>query len=245
MDQHEPFGILASAHDGRATIGALDQAPNAKKAKPQKVKAIPGRKRETIDETPPALLTSKQRLFVDEYLVDLNATRAAIRAGYSPRTARQTASENLSKPYIAAEIDRALAERGGITRTRLIEKLAKIAFSDIGEVVTWGPEPAGIRAPKNGVAIERMENRVTLLDSDEIEDDVRGAVAEVTQCPNGALHVKMHDKVAALDKLARVLGMYRMVDVSHTRPAKVQFEYYPRPRSSPKRRRGERVRLSR
>jgi phage terminase small subunit len=108
-----------------------------------------------------------------------------------------------------------LAERGGITQTRLIEELAKIAFSDIGRVVTWGPGPAGIPAPKNGVAIERMENRVTLLDSDEIEDDVRGAVAEVSQSANGALHVKMHDKIAAIDKLARALGMYRdKIDVT-------------------------------
>ena len=43
-------------------------------------------------------LTDKQRRFVEEYLVDLNATQAAIRAGYSKRTARQTGAENLSKP---------------------------------------------------------------------------------------------------------------------------------------------------
>ena len=128
------------------------------------------------------------------------------------------------------EIERALAERGGITRTRLVEELAKIAFSDISKVVAWGPEAAVIRAPEDGVAIKRMENRITLLDSDEIEDDVRGAVAEVLQSANGALHVKMHDKVAALDKLARVLGMYRIkVDVLHTRPARVVFAYYGAP----------------
>jgi phage terminase small subunit len=194
-------------------VWALDKAPNPKKAKPQKIKPIPGRTREAIDETLPAqvvdLLTAKQRLFVREYLVDLNATQAAIRAGYSAHTARQIGSENLLKPYIAAEIERALAERGGITRTRLVEELAKIAFSDIGKVVTWGPEAAVIRARENGVAITRMESRITLLDSDEIEDDVRGAVAEVSQSANGALHVKMHDKIAAIDKLARVLGMYR------------------------------------
>ena len=45
-------------------------------------------------------LTEKQKRFCDEYLIDLNATQAAIRAGYSEKTARQTATENLSKPYI-------------------------------------------------------------------------------------------------------------------------------------------------
>jgi len=48
--------------------------------------------------------TPRQERFVKEYLVDLNATQAAIRAGYSEKTARQTASENLSKPYIAEAI---------------------------------------------------------------------------------------------------------------------------------------------
>jgi phage terminase small subunit len=213
---------------------ALDKAPYPKKAKPQKIKPIPGRTLEAIKETRPSqavdILTAKQRVFVREYLLDFNATQAAIRAGYSAQTARQTGSENLSKPYIAAEIERALAERGGITRTRVVEELAKIAFSDIGKVVTWGPEAAVIRTPENGAAIKRTESRITLLDSDEIEDDARGAVAEVSQGANGALHVKMHDKVAALDKLARVLGMYRIkVDVSHTRPARVVFAYYGAP----------------
>ena len=53
-------------------------------------------------------LTSKQERFVSEYLIDLNATQAAIRAGYSERTARQAGSENLSKPDIAEAVAVAL-----------------------------------------------------------------------------------------------------------------------------------------
>lgn len=56
-------------------------------------------------------LTEKQKRFCDEYLVDLNATQAAIRAGYSKKTARQTATENLSKPYIREYIDKRLKEK--------------------------------------------------------------------------------------------------------------------------------------
>lgn len=56
-------------------------------------------------------LTAKQQRFCDEYLIDLNATQAAIRAGYSKKTARQTATENLSKPYIKDYIDKRLAEK--------------------------------------------------------------------------------------------------------------------------------------
>ena len=56
-------------------------------------------------------LTSKQQRFCDEYLIDLNATQAAIRAGYSKKTARQIATETLSKPYIKEYIDARMAEK--------------------------------------------------------------------------------------------------------------------------------------
>jgi phage terminase small subunit len=58
-----------------------------------------------------AKLTAKQEMFVREYLVDLNATQAAIRAGYSTATAKDIGCENLAKPNIRARIDEALAER--------------------------------------------------------------------------------------------------------------------------------------
>jgi len=56
-------------------------------------------------------LTDKQNSFVSEYLVDLNATQAAIRAGYSPKAARAIASETLSKPYIRARIEQEQKKR--------------------------------------------------------------------------------------------------------------------------------------
>ena len=58
-----------------------------------------------------AKLTAKQQRFCDEYLTDLNATQAAIRAGYSEKTARQTAAENMSKPYIKEYLDKRMAEK--------------------------------------------------------------------------------------------------------------------------------------
>lgn len=57
-------------------------------------------------------LTAKQKLFIQEYLKDLNATQAAIRAGYSEKTAAETGYENLRKPQIAAEIEKRQAEIG-------------------------------------------------------------------------------------------------------------------------------------
>jgi phage terminase small subunit len=58
-----------------------------------------------------AKMTDKQRIFCDEYLIDLNATQAAIRAGYSKRTARKIGQENLTKPDIKAYIERRMAEK--------------------------------------------------------------------------------------------------------------------------------------
>lgn len=56
-------------------------------------------------------LKARQQAFVDEYLKDLNATQAAIRAGYSPKTSGQMGDENLKKPQIKAAIDEAMAKR--------------------------------------------------------------------------------------------------------------------------------------
>jgi phage terminase small subunit len=58
-----------------------------------------------------AKMTAKQQRFCDEYLIDLNATQAAIRAGYSKKTAGVIANENLNKPYIKEYIEKRMAEK--------------------------------------------------------------------------------------------------------------------------------------
>ena len=79
-------------------------------------------------------LTAKQQRFVDEYLKDLNATRAAIRAGYSKKTATEIASENLTKPHIqeaVADAQAAIAERNEVTVDRIVGRYQEIAFADV------------------------------------------------------------------------------------------------------------------
>ena len=79
-------------------------------------------------------MTPKQAAFVQEYLIDLNATQAAIRAGYSEDTARFIGSENLTKPYIASAIDDAMnarAERTLVTADRVVVELARLGFSNM------------------------------------------------------------------------------------------------------------------
>lgn len=75
-------------------------------------------------------LTAKQQTFVREYLVDLNATQAAIRAGYSAKTARQIAEENLSKPDIAAAVQAGMdarAQRTEITADYVLKGITEVA----------------------------------------------------------------------------------------------------------------------
>jgi phage terminase small subunit len=80
------------------------------------------------------MLTAKQARFVDEYMVCLNGAEAARRAGYSKKTARAIASENLRKPEIAAEIakrKKKVTDQIASIRPRVIEELARVAFFDL------------------------------------------------------------------------------------------------------------------
>ena len=95
-------------------------------------------------------MTKKQKRFVDEYLIDLDATQAAIRAGYSPDSACDIGCENLTKPNIKATIDRAIAERSrrtGINQDRVLLELAKVAFLNPVDVIDM--DGATIRGEAN------------------------------------------------------------------------------------------------
>ncbi len=84
-----------------------------------------------------AKLTPKQQRFVDEYLIDLNATQAAIRAGYSQKTCKEIAAENLSKPYIREAINSALDSRSKETQIDaawVLKRLAAEAEADVADL---------------------------------------------------------------------------------------------------------------
>jgi len=124
----------------KAVVKAKPKAPALKKvpAKRVAVKSVPKVKKESVKEPPQIGLTPKQQKFVDEYLVDLNGAQAAIRAGYSPDTAKQMAHENLSKPYLQlaiAEARRQQQERTQITADAILKQAWLIAFADERELV--------------------------------------------------------------------------------------------------------------
>ncbi|WP_312831966.1 terminase small subunit [Pseudomonas lactis] len=156
-------------------------------------------------------LTAKQQRFVDEYLIDLNATQAAIRAGYSEKTARSISNENMTKPDIQAAIEKGMQARSGrveITQDMVLRELAKIGFSDIRKVVRWGETQVRMADGEDDGPEDMVPyHGLALIDSTEIDDNTAGAIAEVSQGKEG-LKVKLHDKKGALVDIGRHLGMF-------------------------------------
>lgn len=153
-------------------------------------------------------LNAKQRRFVDEYLVDLNATQAAIRAGYSAKTAGQIGERLLKK----VEVQQALTERmkarekrTEITQDKVLAELAKIGFSDIRKAVKWGD---GIAVKDSESGAVEIVNGVALIGSEQIDEATAASISEVSQTAQG-LKIKMHDKRAALVDIGRHLGMFK------------------------------------
>lgn len=155
-------------------------------------------------------LTAKQQRFVDEYLIDLNATQAAIRAGYSKDSISQ--GERLLRNvevrrYLQAQ-RQDLQGRTKITQEMVLKELAKIGFSDIRKVVRWGETMVRMAdADDEGAEDMVPYHGLALIDSTEIDDDTAAAIAEVSQGRDG-LKVKLHDKKGALVDIGRHLGMF-------------------------------------
>ncbi len=146
-------------------------------------------------------LTPKQQAFVEEYLVDLNATQAAIRAGYSRDTARQIASENLARPDVQEAIAEARAARStrtGVTSDQVVAELARISFSDLRKLFT----PDGKLLPPG----EWGDVAAAAVASMEVEKRIegRGDDAETFYVTK----LRLWDKNSALEKLARHLGLF-------------------------------------
>lgn len=165
-------------------------------------------------------MTPKQQRFVEEYLIDLNATQAAIRAGYSAKDADVQGPRLLGNVGIAAAIEKAMSKRAArteITADQVVRELAKIGFSDIRKAVRWYSQTnvaavdddADMEALVNEGAVRfAVANQVELVSSSEIDDDTAAAISEIGQTSTGALKVKLYDKRAALVDLGRHLGIF-------------------------------------
>lgn len=140
-----------------------------------------------------AKLSEKQKRFVQEYLVDLNATAAARRAGYSAKTAEVIGYENLRKPQIAAEIKKQQVKQQAkleITQERVLQELAAIAFANGTDFVTVTATGLLDVKPTSKIPKEKLP-----------------AIAGIKYNQLG-VEVKLHDKVKALELLGKHLGVF-------------------------------------
>ena len=133
-----------------------------------------------------------RRMFIEEYCKDWNASAAAVRAGYSAKTSRAQGSRLLTRVDVQREIEEEMRERtlkAGITVDRIIQEYGKIAFSDITRFVRWDG------------------GEISVVDSKDIDIEHSPALQEVSKTDGGTIKIKLHDKLAALNKLAENLGM--------------------------------------
>jgi phage terminase small subunit len=152
-------------------------------------------------------LTPKQQKFVAEYLIDLNATQAAIRAGYSARTARNIANELLTKPHIQAELQK---RRGKIEKKLEISQEAVI--SELAAIIQAnGADYAKIVSTKDYTHVE-------FTPTDELSPDKLKAIASIKESQNG-MEVKLQDKLRAIELLGKFLGWFEKSDSSDNGPS--------------------------
>ena len=140
--------------------------------------------------------TERQKRFVKLYPIYLNGTRAAIDAGYSPKSAKSVAHSLLHDPQykhvqeaIEAEMERINA-RLEVTQERIRREQARIAFASIASFLEWDGE------------------KVRLKPMDQIDPHELGAIAKIRQTKHG-IEFELFPKQPALDALARMEGMYK------------------------------------
>lgn len=139
-------------------------------------------------------LTPKQEAFINEYFKCWNATQAAIRAGYSEKTAYSIGSENLKKPEIA-EVIRARMNEAAMSADEVLFHLAQIARGDMGEFINDDTLSVNIRVAqeKGKMHLVKKVKYVT-----RVEDDAQTDTVEF----------ELYDKLKALELLGKTQGMF-------------------------------------
>lgn len=146
-------------------------------------------------------LTPKERLFVQLYLISLNATKAAREAGYSAESARQIGSDLRAKAYISRAIEKAMearTRRTKVTQDRVIRELERIAFSDMDDFATV------------------VSGRLKIHDSSKRKEGCSRVIKKITQSESDSKDggsfsqgLELHDKMKALDLLGRHVGLFK------------------------------------
>lgn len=159
-----------------------------------------------------AKLNEKQQRFVDEYLIDLNATQAAIRTGYSAKTADVQGSRLLANVKVQQAISVAMAERSkrtGVNQDRIVQELARVAFVKMTDIVDDQGRIRSDAKPDDLSCLESIKYKSSDTDT--------GSSVE--------REVKLSSKLKALELLGKHLGMWNdKLDVNVTLPVVISGE---------------------
>jgi phage terminase small subunit len=162
-------------------------------------------------------LTDKQQRFCDEYLIDLNGTQAAIRAGYSEKTASAQAARLLANVKVQSQIQKRKqerVERTEITQDMVLQELALIAFSNAADYAAVVEKPATMNGD-DGTVIElfgedgkpQMYRTVEPVLTKDLTENQKRALSTIKKGRDG-FEVKTYDKIRALELLGKHLGMW-------------------------------------
>lgn len=177
--------------------------PAKKKARRQIVKKRPSKKKKAAAKSvwKP---TAKQQRFVEEYPIDFNGTQAAIRAKYSKRTAGQAATRLLKNVHIQAAIQKRIGKltaKADVSVERVLSELSKIGFANLGNY---------FRTTKDGEPFIDLssitEDQAAALQEIMVEDFTDGRGDDSREVRR--VKIKMLDKISALEKLGKYLGMF-------------------------------------
>ena len=188
-----------------------------------------GWRRTLTQQLMPALRNAKHERFAQNVSNGMDGGKAYIEAGYESNANAAAVSANrlLKNPQVAARIRELLERRQqieikatekavnklAIDKERILSELAKIGFADIRKAVKWrghlikeedNPDGGDVLVIKN-----TYSNNVSLVSSDELDDETAGAIAEVSQTPTGGLKIRLHDKRAALVDMGKHLGLFK------------------------------------
>jgi phage terminase small subunit len=144
------------------------------------------------------MLNAKQKMFIEEYLLDMNASQAAIRAGYSPRSAKVLGCKSLKNPEVQAAIAARLAERGkqlGVEQDQVLLEIARIAFND--PRLAFDANGALLPVQRWSADLAAAVAAVKVHELKAADGSVLGACKEI----------KFWDKGKQLELAARHLGM--------------------------------------
>ena len=174
-------------------------------------------------------ITDRMKKFVDEYLIDFNATQAAIRAGYSPDTANEQGSQLLARPDIrelVAEGQKEVMERTQTFQDNAVDELKIVGFSDLADFLTVKADGIVEQKPFNELTKAQTKCIKKIKQTVRSSHSADGTILHQT----AVIEIELHDKLRALELLGRHLGMFNdsiRLKSEEPLPLTISFEVAP------------------